>query len=57
MIELAFSESAAGGLKLAKSLIHGRGKNSKGNVIGSTRKEQKQTGISELPGICLLLDL
>lgn len=46
MIELAFSESAAGGLKWAKSLRLGSSKDGEVSVAGGTHKEQKQAGRS-----------
>lgn len=42
MIELAFGESAAGALKLAKSMKHGEPLNASTAVIGGTSKEQRE---------------
>ncbi|WP_407305790.1 hypothetical protein [Desulfosporosinus sp. SB140] len=42
MIELAFGESAAGGLKLAKSMKQGDRLSGAVVVIGDTRKEQRE---------------
>jgi len=43
MIELAFGESPAGGLKLAKSMKHGERLNGAIAVFGGTRKEQLES--------------
>ena len=42
MIELAFGESPAGALKMAKSMKHGDRLNGAIAVFGGTRKEQRE---------------